>query len=170
MVKARENGTIELILTQPLERWRYALTSFVTFAIALAALCIIAVATVMLVSLIFGVGISCVGQLKVMLLLWLLLLALGSISLFASCALSSSGQVYAFGITILAVSYLVNFLANNWVFFRIIDHAFLYHYYDPYGVMTTPGFPWSSLIYFGAVSIAFAALSMVALQRKDIAI
>lgn len=170
VAKARENGTIELILTQPLERWKYALSSFASFVLALTGLCTVAVATVILVSPIFGVDISYAGQLKELVLLLLLLLALGGISFFASCVLNSPGQVYAAGFTVLAVSYLVNYLANNWTFFRIFNHAFLYSYYEPYKVMTTPGFPWSSMVYYLAISIAFVALSLVALQRRDIII
>ena len=170
VVKARENGTLEILLTHPIERWKYALTSFLSLAAGLAALSVLAVGSVMLVSLVLGIDISYVGQLKFMVLLYLLVLALGSISLCASCALNKSGQVYAVGITVLAVSYLVNFVSNNWSFFKVLDHAFLYHYFDPYGVMTTAGFPWSSAVYYLAVSIAFMGLSMVALQRRDIAI
>lgn len=170
VVKARENGTLEILLTHPIERWKYALTSFSALAAGLAVLSVVGVGTVMLVSLVLGIDISYLGQLKLMALVYLLVLALGSICLFASCALNRSGQVYAAGITVLAVSYLVNFLSNNWSFFRALDHAFPYHYYDPYGVMTAGGFPWSSAVYFLAVCIAFVGFSMVALQRRDIAI
>jgi ABC-2 type transport system permease protein len=170
VVKARENGSLEILLTHPIERWKYALTSFVSISIGLAALSAVSIATVVLVSLAFGIDLPYLGQLKFLLLIYLLVLCLGSISLFASAATNKSGQVYAVGITVLAVSYLVNFLSNTWSFFRFIDHFFLYHYFDPYGTMTSAGFPWSSLVYYLAVSIAFAGLSMVALQRRDIAV
>lgn len=170
VVKARENGTLEFILAHPVERWKYALTSFLSFSMALAGLCIIAVVTIIVVSPLFGAGVSLAGQLKVLALLWLMLLSLGSICLFASTALNSPGQVYAVGITVLTASYLINYLAHTWSFMRIVDYAFLYHYYDPYGTLTAPGFPWSSLIYYGLVSIAFATLSMLVLRRRDIAI
>lgn len=170
VVKARENGTLEMLLTHPIERWKYALTSFFSLAAGLAILSVIGVGTVALVALAFGIDISYLGQLKFMLLVYLFVLALGSLSLFASCVLNKSGQVYAVSITLLAVSYLVNFISNSWSFFRVIDHAFLYHYYDPYGVMTTAGFPWSSLLYYLAITIAFAWLSMIALQRRDVAV
>jgi len=170
VVKARENGTLEILLTHPIERWKYALTSFLSLAAGLAILSVLGVGTVMLVSLMFGIDISYLGQLKFMALVYFFVLALGSLSLFASCALNKSGQVYAVGITVLAVSYLVNFISNTWSFFRAVDHAFFYHYYDPYGVMTTSGFPWSSLVYYLAITIAFLWLSMVALQKRDIAV
>jgi ABC-2 type transport system permease protein len=170
VVKARENGTLEILLTHPVERWKYAFTSFVSMCSGIAALSVLAVATVMLASSIFGVEISYSGQLKFMLLVYLLVLSLGAISLFASCAFNKSGQVFAVGITVLAASYLANFLSNNWSFFGFIDRALLYHYYDPYGVMTSPGFPWSSLIYYLTITIAFVGLSMVALHRRDIAV
>jgi len=170
VVKARENGSLEILLTHPMERWKYSLTSFFAVSIGLAALTILAVGTVMLVSLVFGVDLSYTGQLRFMLLVFLLVLSLGSISLFASCVARKSGQVYAVGITVLAVAYLVNFLSSTWSFFRYIDYALPYHYYDPYGIMTTAGFPWSSLFYYLATSIAFAVLSVIALQRKDITV
>jgi len=170
VVKARENGTLEILLTHPIERRKYALTSFLSLAGGLAILSVVGVGTVMLVSLMLGIDISYLGQLKLMALVYLFILALGSISLFASCALNKSGQVYAVAITVLSVSYLVNFISNNWSFFRVIDHAFFYHYYDPYGTMTTAGFPWSSLVYYLTITIAFLMLSMVALQRRDIAV
>jgi len=169
VVKARENGSLEVLLTHPVERWKYALTSFSAIFVGLAFLSVFAVGTVMLVSLIFGVDLSYTGQLKFMLLVFLMVLGLGSISLFASCAARKSGQVYAAGITVFAMAYLVNFLANTWSFFRFIDYALPYHYFDPYGVMTTAGFPCSSLVYFLALSIAFVVLSMIALQGRDIA-
>ncbi len=170
VVKARENGSLEILLAHPVERWKYALTSFSAIFTGLACLSVFAVGTVMLVSLIFGVGLSCSGQLKFMLLVFLMVLGLGSISLFASCTARKSGQVYAVGITVLATAYLVNFLANTWSLFHFIDYALPYHYFDPYGVMTAAGFPFSSLVYFLALSVAFAVLSMIALQRRDIAV
>jgi ABC-2 type transport system permease protein len=170
VVKARENGSLELLLAHPIERSRYVLTSLASLSAGLAVLSVLSVGTVALTALLFGIDLSFLGQLKYMALVYLLVLALGSISLFASCALNKSGQVYGVGITVLAASYLVNFLSNSWAFFRFIDHALPYHYFDPYGVMTKPGFPWSSLVYYLAIFIAFTALSVVALQRRDIAV
>jgi beta-exotoxin I transport system permease protein len=170
VVKARENGSLEFLLSHPIERRRYALTSTISLCCGLAALSALAVGTVMLTCLIFGIDVSWLGQLKFMALAFLFVIALGSITLCASCALNKSGQVYGVGITVLAVSYLVNFLSNTWAFFRFIDHALPYHYYAPYETMTNPGFPWSSAVYFLAIFIAFSILSVIALQRRDIAV
>ncbi len=170
VVKALENGTLEILLTHPVERWRYALTSFFSLAAGLAFLSLVGVGTVMLTSLFLGIEISYLGQLKLMLIVYLFVMALGSICLFASCALKKGGQVYAVGITVFAVSYLVNFISNNWSFFRVIDRALPYHYFDPYGVMTQAGFAWSGLLYYLAMIVAFLWLSMIALQRRDIAV
>jgi len=170
VVKARENGTLELILAHPIERWKYALTSAISFSTALAGLSIVTVITVMITSPIFGLGVSLTGQLKVMILLWFMLLALGSIALLASAALNSPGQVYGLGIGVLIVSYLVNYAAHTFSFFSALDHVFFYHYYNPYQAMTAPGFPWSSLFYYGLISVAFTALAMVVLQRRDISV
>ena len=170
VVKARENGTIEILLTHPIERWRYALTSFLSISIGLAILSVVGIGSVMLTSVIFGIDISYLGQLKLIVIVYSFILALGGIGLFASCGLNKSGQVYAVGITVLAVSYLVNFLSNNWSFFKVIDYAFLYHYYDPYGVMTEAGFHWASLFYYGVLSALSVFLSAYTLQRRDIAI
>lgn len=170
VVKARENGSLEILLAHPIERRKYVLTSASSLCGGLAALSFLSVGTVMLTALIFGIDLSYPGQLRFMALLFLFVLALGGITLYASCALDKSGQVYAVGITVFAVSYLVNFLSNNWAFFRFIDHALPYRYFDPYATMTTPGFPWSSLVYFLAIFIAFTMLSVVALQRRDVSV
>jgi len=170
VVKARENGTLEILLTHPIERWRYALTSFLSMSIGLAILSVVGVGSVMLTSVIFGIDLNYLGQLKLIIIVYFFILALGSIGLFASCGLNKSGQVYAVGITVLAGSYLVNFLSNNWSFFKAIDYVFLYHYYDPYGVTTEAGFHWSSLIYFGIIIALLVFLSAYTLHRRDIAI
>jgi ABC-2 type transport system permease protein len=170
VVKARENGTLEILLTHPIERWRYALTSFFSMSIGLAVLSVVGIGSVMLTSAIFSIDLYYLGQLKLIIIVYLLVLALGSIGLFASCGFNKSGQVYAVGITVIAGSYLVNFLSNNWSFFRVIDHVFIYHYYDPYGVTAEAGFPWFSLIYFVIVIVLFVLLSTYTLQRRDIAI
>ncbi|MDY6795397.1 MAG: ABC transporter permease subunit [Actinomycetota bacterium] len=170
VVKARENGTMEILFTHPIERWRYALTSFLSMSAGLAVLSVVGVGSVMLTARIFGIDLDYLGQLKFIVLIYFFVLALGSIGLLASCGLNKAGQVYAVGITLLAASYLVNFLSNNWSFFGVIDHAFLYYYYDPYGLMTQAGFQWFSIIYYGVI-IAFSAfLSTYTLQRRDIAI
>jgi len=170
VVKARENGTMEILLTHPIERWKYALTSFFSMSIGLAILSVVGIGSVMLTSVIFGIDITYLGQLKLIVMVYAFILTLGGIGLFASCSLNKSGQVYAVGITVLAVSYLVNFLSNNWSFFKAIDHAFLYHYFDPFGVMTEAGFQWTSLIYYVALIVLFVFLSAYTLQRRDIAI
>ena len=170
VVKARENGTIEILLTHPIERWKYALTSFFSMSIGLAILSVVGIGSVMFTSVIFGIDISYLGQLKLIVIVYSFVLALGSIGLFASCGLNKAGQVYAVGITVLAASYLVNFLSNNWSFFKVIDHACLYYYYDPYGVMTEAGFHWTSLLYYLILIVLFVFLSTYTLQRRDIAI
>lgn len=170
VVKARENGTIEILLTHPLERWKYALTSFFSISAGLTLLCVVGVGSVMFTSVVFGIDLNYLGQLKFILLVFLFMLALVGVGLFASCAFNRPGQVYAVGITLLAVSYLVNFLSNNWSFFRVIDYAFLYHYYDPYQVTTAVGFPWSSLVYYAVIAVSFVFMSTYALQRRDIAV
>lgn len=168
IVKARENGSLEMILAHPIERWKYSFTSSVSLASALAVLVIITVGTLMIGSAIFGLHIGLLGQLKIMVVLWFLLLALGSISLLGSAAFNSPGQVYALGITVLIVCYLVHYLGNTWTIFRWIDHALLLHYYNPYSVMTEGGFPWWSLLYYGLVSIAFGWFAILVLERRDI--
>ncbi|OFW60172.1 MAG: hypothetical protein A2W01_11905 [Candidatus Solincola sediminis] len=170
IVKARENGTLELILAHPIERWKYTLTSSVSLATALAGLSLLAVATIMAASPVFDMGISFAGQLKLLVILWFMMLALGSISLFASAAFNSTGQVYGLGIGILIASYLINYLGNNWSAFKFIDRAFLYHYYAPYSAMTESGFPWASLLYYALVSVAFTTLAVIVLQRRDISV
>lgn len=72
------------------------------------------------------------------------------------------------GLTLFAVSYLVNFLANNWTVFRILDHGLPFHCYDPRAAMTSGGFAWSGVAYFLPVALVFATLPVLALQRKDI--
>ncbi len=168
IVKARENGSLELLLAHPIKRWKYALTSAISFATALAGLTLVTVLTVMIASPIFGLGVSFVGQVKVMILLWLMLFALGSISLLGSAAFSSPGQVYGLGIAVLIISYLVNYAARTWSSFAALDYVSFYHYYNPYTAMTAPGFPWSSLVYYGLISVAFTSLAMLVLQRRDI--
>jgi len=170
VVRARENGTLEMLLAHPVERWKYALTSIISLCAGLAILSIVGVGTVILISALMGIGITLMGQLKFLVLVYLLVLSLGSITLFASCSFEKSGQVYAVGITVLGVSYLVNFLSGTWAFFRFVNHTLPYRYFDPYAVMTTSGFPFSSLAYFISVTIAFAVLSMLALQGKDIVV
>lgn len=95
-------------------------------------------------------------------------LGLDGVCLFDSCALTGVGQVYAVGVTLFAVSCLVNFLANNWTIFRILDYGLPFHYYDPYATMTSGGFTWAGVAYFLHVALVFATLSVLALQRKDL--
>ena len=170
VVKARENGTLEILLTHPIERWKYTLTSFFSMSIGLAILSVVGISSVMFTSVIFGIDISYLGQLKFIVIIYSFILAVGGIGLFASCGLNKAGQIYAVGITVLAGSYLVNFLSNNWSFFKAIDYVFLYHYYDPYGVTTEAGFHWISLIYYVILIVLFVFLSAYTLQRRDIAI
>jgi ABC-2 type transport system permease protein len=169
VAKARENGTIELIFAHPVERWKYALHSFFSLSSALLLLSLVTVGAVMGTSVVLGVGISYTGHLKLLLLVFLFGLSMGSIALLASCSLRSAGQVYAVGIAVFGLSYLVNFLSVNWGFFSFFNHALLFRYYDPYATITGGGFPWSSLVYYLALTVALAAASMYVLQRRDVA-
>ncbi len=169
-----DERTLELLMALPISRWKLvlakALFTVVSLAIATAGLClsvwigIRAIQNEVDVSSVGAADLAVVGLQS-----WLLVAALAMISLFLGAYLPHRPQATTVGGLIVAVSYLLNSLAQLTQDLDPYRPLSLSHYYDPYEVMTS-GLAWEDTIVLAGVALAFLALALLSFERRNVTV
>ncbi len=166
--KGVEDGTLEITLASPLERWRVVLSLYIALAIGSVVLVLSTFAGIAVPAAIGGQSLAYLALLKFLLEGFLFLLAISGISLWVSAVSSTGGRTYLVGITFMLGSYLLHFLAISVNRFHFLDYISVFHYYDPTGVLTGSGSIWASVGIFAAIAAATTTLAVIAFERRDL--
>lgn len=164
-----EKGTLDLLLSQPIRRWRVVTEKFLAFVLA-TLLVLILIALCFLISMIL---IGETGDLDTLALATLniapILLASGALSLMASVLLRS--RRLAIGLTIVLVigSWFVDSLSKVVNVLKPYCRFTLFHYYRSDKVLTQ-GMDWGNFAVLLGLTVLFFAIALLAFQRRDIAV
>lgn len=162
---AEENGTMDMLLGNPLSRSQFALARFAAAAILLLGIVAIMGAVTWLTGIIVDVDLGLGSMAAASLSLWSLCIFFGGIALLLSAALHRRFLALAIPATLLILMYFVDGLASSVKFFDAIRPLSAFNYY---GSAIQNGMDWTS---FGVLAGATAALVSVALLiflRRDI--
>jgi ABC-2 type transport system permease protein len=162
---AEENGTMDMLLGNPLSRSQFALARFAAAAILLLGIVTLMGAVTWLTGIIVDVDLGLGAMAAASLSLWSLCIFFGGIALLLSAALHRRFLALAIPATLLILMYFVDGLASSVKFFDAIKPLSAFNYY---GSAIQNGMDWTS---FGVLTGATAALVSVALLiflRRDI--
>jgi ABC-2 type transport system permease protein len=136
-----ENGTLELVLAQPISRTAY-LGSQVGFAVvALVGVCAAGTLGTLAGTRVFGIqGVAVAGVVRVATSFLLLLLALYTVTLLASAFLREGGRALGIGFLVAVASFLLDTVAVLWSRAAFLKPFTLHAYYAPRDVLTSGGF------------------------------
>lgn len=162
---AEENGTMDMLLGNPLSRSQFALARFTAAAILLLGIVTLMGAVTWLTGIIVDVDLGLGSMAAASLSLWSLCIFFGGIALLLSAALHRRFLALAIPATLLILMYFVDGLASSVKFFDAIRPLSAFNYY---GSAIQNGMDWTG---FGVLAGATAALVSVALLiflRRDI--
>lgn len=161
-----EDGTLDLLLAQPVSRVRVALEKYAGLVAGVALLTLALWITLVVSAPLFDMDVSAGRLLQACLSAGLLALAFGSVAFLAAAAGAHRGPAAGIAGGLAGVMYLVNLLAPDAAALRRVETLSLFHYY---GVAPlAQGLPGAHAAAFAASSLACLGVALVAFGRRDI--
>jgi beta-exotoxin I transport system permease protein len=167
VAKEVEDGTSEIWLSIPAERWRLLLAKMAALAIALSGAVVVAVLAVELSAILVGASVSIAGLLALGVVMAAFLFAIASYSGLLSTLFSSRGVAagIAFGITLgFYALYLVGGLADGW---KQLKDFSIFTAYTPQKALETGAVDVLPILVLLALAALCAAASLFTFQRRD---
>ncbi len=171
IAREAERGTLDLLLAQPVKRYKVLISKFAVFA--LAAL-LIAVAS--LLGLVFGAtlineSVNINSLALVLFEAFLFVLAIGCFTLLCSTIfLEPRKSLLAAGV-VMAGSYILNFivpiLSDSFSWLRNLS---LFYYYQPNEVVSSASLNGTAVAVYASVAIVCFIAALVVFQRRDLSV
>lgn len=165
-----ERGTIQLALARPISRTRVYAARVLGMVVIILAL-----STVGPLGIVTGIALSNPeGTLTYRHLLptavasFLLLWAIGGLTLLGAAAASTTGRAVSWATTWLIIFYFINYFAALWTVIEPLRPLSLFHYYDPAEALVNGALPVQHVTVLAMVGAAGAALGLVVFTRRDL--
>ena len=166
--KEVERGTLDVVLSQPVERTTFLLSKlagFLTLALAATSSSTIAV---LLGALTIGEDANVTNVVAVHVVSFLLVAAIAGYSTLASCISLDPGRSLAVAGILTAVSYFANVLGSAVEAVGFLKYLSLFYYYDSLQVLAEGAVNWAGIaVYVGLFAVTTAAAILV-FRRKDL--
>ena len=94
--------------------------------------------------------------------------AIGGLALWGSAAASTAGRVVAWAISLLVVSYFIDYFAGIWTPLQAIQFLSLFEYYEPTQALVSGQANQADMVTLTVVGAAAAAAGLVIFTRRDL--
>ena len=166
--KEVERGTLDVVLSQPVERTTFLLSKlagFLTLALVATGSSTIAL---LLGALTIGEDANVTNVVAVHVVSFLLVAAIAGYSTLASCISLDPGRSLAVAGVLTAVSYFANVLGSAVEAVGFLKYISLFYYYDSLQVLAEGAVNWAGIaVYVGVFAVTTAAAVLV-FRRKDL--
>ncbi|MDT8318446.1 MAG: ABC transporter permease subunit [bacterium] len=165
-----EDGTLELMLTYPLERWRHIMAVWFSSALQLVILIFYCwLGSLMSIAIFHELTWQLViGMLKIGINLWLLFLLVSSYTLLISSFGKEGGKVGTEAAAITLIFYLVHFLSSLWDALSFLKPFNIFYYYLPQELMYGEGsFAFNAAVLTVLISICLTT-AIIQFNRRDV--
>jgi ABC-2 type transport system permease protein len=161
-------GTLELLLAQPIERWKVLTSEGLVLLGGIVSLVAATVLSVFVWGAIFGLEITYSGYAAFLPLGVAMFAAIAGYSILFSAVFSDPrhSAMAAAGLTL--VFYLVHFGGAYSKFFEKVDWFGIFHYYDPLKVLNSGNVPVKSVLLLLAFAVVGFGAALWVFQRRDI--
>lgn len=166
--KEVENGTMDMLLSQPIKRVHVIMSRFAVFPIVLLAVVAASIAGIVIGMAIIGTTSDLGGICLAFLPAILLTLAVASYSLLISCIFLEPRKVLMVAGSITGVFYLLNILARAIDSLDWIGYLSIFHYYAPGEIAAEFNVDWLGIGVYIAIIAVCTAASVYFFQRRDI--
>ena len=161
-------GVIGTLLSLPLRRYKYILSKSLAFTILLVALGTVSWGAVVAAATIIDVEVSRGNMALALTIGFLLVLAIFSYSLLISTLLVQPRSALVAAVLVTFVLYMLNFMAPAYNKAGWLENGSLFHFYQPFSLVSGAGVSWAGLGVYGGV-IIFAHLASIGIfLRRDI--
>ncbi len=170
IARESERGTLDLLLAQPVERYKVLISKFSIFGVGALLIAVASLAGLVLGTAIINESVN-IGSLAMVLFEALLfVLAFASFTLLCSVIfLEPRKSLLAAGV-VMAGSYILNFIVPildpsiSW-----LRNLSLFYYYNPNEVVATASLNGTAVIVYTAVTIICFIAALLVFQRRDLA-
>jgi ABC-2 type transport system permease protein len=164
-----ERGTLDLLLSQPIRRWRVVADKFVAFVAAALLICVTVALCLVVGALMIGQTASLDGLVLATLNMVPITLAGGTFALMASTVLRNRRLATMVAIFVIIGSWFVDSLG------KVVDvlepyRLFTLFHYHTGDVVLTGSLGWGDVGMLLGLTILFFVISLLAFQRRDIAV
>jgi ABC-2 type transport system permease protein len=164
-----ENGTLDLLLSNPLNRWRLVLEKFTAMIICTLLLTIVFWATLAIGGAIIDMGLDLLRLAAVCFSGFLLAIAYGAIALAVGCARGKRGLSIGVAGALGVYGYMLNALAPLIDWLEPFQVASPFYYYIDANPLSNGLDPLHAAVLIG-LTLLFLGISVVAFERRDLAV
>ena len=169
MAREIERGTVFMLLSRPLHRYRLVLAKLGAMLLGLILLLGAALLGTWTGALAFGLpDIDFPSLLLVQVNALFLTLAIAGYSFLISALSSEGGRTIALAAGLAVVFFFLDFLSSFWSAVHALGPVSLFHYYDPLSIVDNGSVSALHLGVLAAVAVVGFAGALVAFQRRDI--
>ena len=162
---AEEDGTIDVLMGNPLSRPQFVLGRFLAAAVLLLGIVTLMGAATWLTGVIADVDLRLGSMAAASLTLWALCISFGGLALLLSAVLHRRFLALAIPAALLILMYFVDGLAGSVDFFDTIQPLSAFYYY---GSAIENGMDWSDFGVLTGATAVLVALAVLAFRRRDI--
>ncbi|HKW03363.1 MAG TPA: ABC transporter permease [Vicinamibacterales bacterium] len=160
-------GTFDLLASRPIPRWAHVLAAWLTIALGLGILAAAAWSGMALGLQLRSLGVTAAQVAAVPASAWLLFVSWTGMALLFSAIGRESGSAIAWTAGVIAVSFVLEFLARVWQPLGWARWLSLFTYYQPQNIVET-GLGWHDGVVLAVVSLAGLGAALVVFERRDV--
>jgi ABC-2 type transport system permease protein len=164
-----ERGTLDLLLSQPIPRWRLVAEKFGAFFVATLAIMVLIALFFVSGALLIGEAGSAVPVTAASLNIAPVTLASGALALMLSVLLRSRRAATTIALVVVIGSYFLDSLGKTVDVLKPYRPLAFYHYYDSMAALTG-GIKWGDVAVLLILTGLFFAVALLAFERRDIAV
>ena len=164
-----ERGTLDLLLSNPLQRWRVVLEKYLAMLIFGLILVFVFWATIAIGGAIIDMGLNLLRLASICFSGFLLAMAFGSVALAIGCARGKVGVAIGVGGALGVYAYMLNALAPLIDWLEPFQVASPFYYYIDANPLKYGLDPVHASVLIG-ISIVFLAIAIVAFERRDLSV
>ncbi len=168
LTKEKEDGTMELILSYPISRFKLIFSRFVAAASLIIGLSFLSSIILYLLTFINSASISFGRLMELSLISSILFLAFLGIGFLVSAIFSERGKATAIMVAVLVFSYLIDVFSGIWD--RVKDFHFLslFKYAKVETILKDGTMDLKNIIILSAITVMSFTIAAIIFQRKDI--
>jgi ABC-2 type transport system permease protein len=171
LAREAERGTLDLLLAQPVRRFKVLISKFAVFIFAALMIAIASILGLLLGSLIINETVDTTSLMLVLLEALLLVLSFASFTLLCSVIFLEPRKSLLVAGVFVGGSYIVNFMVPilnpsiSW-----LRNISLFYHYQPYEIVNNASVNWTAVSVYAGVSLVCFAAALVIFQRRDLVI
>ncbi len=166
-----ERGTLDLLLAQPIKRYKVLVSKFSVFVFAALLIAIASLAGLVLGTIIINESVNTASLALVLFEAFLFVLALASVALLCSTIFLEPRKSLLVAGVFMAGSYILNFivpiLSDSFSWLRNLS---LFSYYQPNEIVSSASLNGTAVAVYTMVAVVCFIAAMVVFQRRDLAV